>query len=472
MPAKCKQRERILASGVVDVPTLPLGAVRGALCFRCFEPADKILKCAGCRRAGYCSQACQKLDWIAVHKKQCKVLKIINEEDLKDYSDRRTWADYRRVLIRYGHMIQAMTEVRDTVFVVQAQPYCSGCYRSANQLSHREITLNVCRDCRLLHHCSDCPDSHPKAMCKAYQDQNKIEHFRHGLFENTGKASVIACTEVPRSNYKSFARSEGWYDYYVNISDKAFIKGNTTPDFTSITSTVAKGGPDNKEFEEGRCMFLLFGTDTMTMPLTVIAALEDLQILDLPTIKIHLLGATGREFLAMSCFEEILHVVPSIQCLDIAAVGPSSLLAGQGPSGYAPKYPLPCCPSCQSAGKSRPISAFQGLYHDFAKSPYYEKPDLIVAFNSGFVDGDDANTDWDKSIRLVVESGVPALFTTYNPREAWGEQSKMRRLGARFVVEPGENKWRSLVPMPEFLDKEYEMWHQNYWRYIIKGKQP
>jgi splicing suppressor protein 51 len=99
MPEKCKQRERILASGSVDVPALPLGAVRGHLCFRCFERSDKILKCAGCRRAGYCSQECQKLDWSATHKKQCKILKRINEEDLKDYSDSRTWAEYRRCLV-------------------------------------------------------------------------------------------------------------------------------------------------------------------------------------------------------------------------------------------------------------------------------------------------------------------------------------------------------------------------------------
>jgi splicing suppressor protein 51 len=99
MPANCKQRESILASGVVDVPTLPLGAVRGILCFRCFDPCPKILKCASCRRAGYCSQECQKLDWRAGHKHQCKILQQINEEDLKDYNDTRAWADYRRCLV-------------------------------------------------------------------------------------------------------------------------------------------------------------------------------------------------------------------------------------------------------------------------------------------------------------------------------------------------------------------------------------
>ncbi|OAK99746.1 hypothetical protein IQ06DRAFT_150703 [Phaeosphaeriaceae sp. SRC1lsM3a] len=471
MPSKCKQRERILASGSVDVPALPLGAVRGRLCFRCFDSTDKILKCGGCRRAGYCSPECQKLDWKATHKSQCKVLQRVNEEDMKDYRGSRSWADYRGCLIKYGHMIQDLTDVRDTVFVVQAQPYCSSCYRSAYQLSHKEITLKACPNCQLLHHCSSCSDPHTKDVCATYQIQNQIEHFRHELFEDTGKASVIACTASPRSSLKSFAKSGGWYDYYINISDKSFIKGNITSDFSKITSAASQGPPEKLEFEEDRRLFLLLGTDTLTMPLTIAAALEDLNLLTKPTLKIHMLGATGREFLAMSVFEEILHLVPSIKSLDITAVGPSSQLYGQGPEGYAPKYNLPCCEACTSKGKKRPLSAYKGLYHDFAASSFYERPDLIVAFNSGCVDGDDADSDWDKTIRLIVDSDVPALFTTYNPREAEHEQAKMKSLGAKFLVEPEMNKWRSAVPMPEFLDQEYEMWYQNYHRYIVKGKE-
>jgi splicing suppressor protein 51 len=99
MPNKCKERERILASGAVDVPALPVGAVRGLLCFRCFEPSNKILKCGACKRAGYCSQSCQKLDWAAVHKTQCKVLRRINEIDLEDYKESRTWDEYRLLLV-------------------------------------------------------------------------------------------------------------------------------------------------------------------------------------------------------------------------------------------------------------------------------------------------------------------------------------------------------------------------------------
>lgn len=101
MPSKCKERERLFESGVADIPALPVGAVRGLLCFRCFEPSDTISKCAACKRAGYCSKSCQKLDWFAVHKKQCKILGRINEIDLEDYKETRTWDEYRASLVGF-----------------------------------------------------------------------------------------------------------------------------------------------------------------------------------------------------------------------------------------------------------------------------------------------------------------------------------------------------------------------------------
>jgi splicing suppressor protein 51 len=307
-------------------------------------------------------------------------------------------------------------------------------------------------------------------VCATYQTQNTIEQFRHELFEDTGKASVIECTQKPHTKHKSLANSAGWYDYYSKISDKGYIEGNIMNDFSAISSAAAKRDAAMREFEERRRMFLLLATDTLTMPLTIVSALEELRLLNTSILKIHLLGATGREFLAMSSFEEILHLVPGVKSLDITAVGPSSLLYGPGSDIYAPKQDLPCCNACQSKRRTRPIASYQGLYHDFAKSRHYQKPDLIVAFNSGCVDGDDADTDWVKTLRFIVECDAPALFTTYNPREASHEQAKWKSLGAKFVLEPAKNKWSSLVPMPEFLDEEYDIFYQNYYRYVINGK--
>ena len=86
------------------------------------------------------------------------------------------------------------------------------------------------------------------------------------------------------------------------------------------------------------------------------------------------------------------------------------------------------------------------------------------------MDGDDANTDWADTIRLIVQSNVPALFTTYNAREAQNEEIKMKHMGANFVVEPRQNTWRSLVLMPELLDEEHGTWQQNDHFYVIRGK--
>ncbi|KAH7094309.1 hypothetical protein FB567DRAFT_1145 [Paraphoma chrysanthemicola] len=470
MPTKCKERESILASGLVDVPALPLGAVRGVLCFRCFEPASNILKCGGCKRAGYCSKACQKLDWTALHKKQCKILQQINTVELEDYRDTRTWEDFRLAQLRYVRLVQSLTPIKDTIFIIQAQPYCNACYRSSNQLASQKIGLKACERCRLLHHCGKCSDSHSTTVCATYEEQNRIEQFRVGLFEDTGKASVMACTAEPRSTFRSLETCSTWYDYFINISDKPFIKGRVRPDFGGLTNAATRVSVEEREFEESRRMFLLLATDNLTMPLTILSALEDLKLLATPSLHIHILGATGREFLAMASFEEILHLNPALKTLIMTAIGPSSMLMDGGTNGQSAKQDMPCCQGCQIRGRRRFLSSYKGLYHDYTKSPVFEKPDLIVAFNSGFVDGDDAESDWDQTIRMIVDSGTATLFTAYNPREARNEQAKMKRLGARFVTEPEENKWRSLVPMPELLDVEYEIWYQNYYRYVIKGR--
>lgn len=308
---------------------------------------------------------------------------------------------------------------------------------------------------------------HSKPVCTAYQIQSKIEQFRIELFEDTGKMSAMTCTQEPRHTYSPLSNCAGWYDYYINISDKAQIKGNIIPDFSGIAISALGKDSRQDEFEERRRLFLLVATDTLTMPLTITSGLEHLQLESTTKLKVHLLGATGREFLAMPSFEEILHLLPGIKTLALTTIGPSGLSDYE--QEYVPAQNIECCPECTALARKRTFASYRGLYHDFAKSTFYEKPDIIVAFNSGCADGDDAESDWTPTLRLIVDSDVPALFTTYNAEEAGHERQKFGRLGASFVVEPAKNRWSSLVPEPEFLDKEFDMWYQNCYYYIIQG---
>ncbi|KAL1611874.1 hypothetical protein SLS60_000095 [Paraconiothyrium brasiliense] len=297
----------------------------------------------------------------------------------------------------------------------------------------------------------------------------RIENFRINFFEDTGKATPITCTQFPNENRKSLADATGWFDYYTKISDKQQIKGKFKPDFSSIEDEIDRIGSDNdKDEAERMLMFLLYATDSLTMPLTILAALEDLQW-DKPNLNIHMLGATDRELTALANFEEMLHLVPSLQRLHITAIGPG--IPGPADGTVLAKQNLDCCPPCKADGRQRSISLHKGVYHEFSQSPAFEEPDLVVLFNSGWVDGDDAKSHWEPTVKALVENNVPALFTTYNAGEAQNEQKRLRELGAKFVTEVDENKWRGLVPTPEFIDEEYGMWFNNAYRYIIQGKE-
>lgn len=247
------------------------------------------------------------------------------------------------------------------------------------------------------------------------------------------------------------------------------IKNRIRPDFACLTDSVLTLAAEQREPKHNRHMFLLLSTDDLTMPLTIVSAIEDLAWTSKAVMNIHLLGASGREFLAVNMFEEILHLLPAHKTLSMTAVGPSAWLNPGRTSDYQVLDQVVCCPACKTLCRSRPFASYKGLYHNLIPTPQYKKPDLIVAFNSGWVDGDNAESDWQQTIRQIVISDVPALFTTYDSGEAEHERSVLGMLRAKFVVEPVENKWRGLVPAPEFVDEEFGLWYQNNWRYIIQG---
>ncbi|KAF2868462.1 hypothetical protein BDV95DRAFT_579897 [Massariosphaeria phaeospora] len=473
MPDKCRDRERIAAiSGAGEVPSLPVSAIRGNLCFRCFSPSDDILKCSGCRRAYYCSKKCQKLDWSLMHKNHCKIFQTINEVEEQKYQASRTWAEYRAYLLYIVRVIRnAAPADEDLRYIVQAQAYCASCRRSAIHLSNRKTLLHRCEACRLVFSCADCSPTpeHSPSICDAYQNFARIENFRIAFFEETGKGAPVTCTQFPSPTRKFLKNCAGWYDYFVKISDKPQVKGKFKLDFNSIEDAITRNGTTiEKDEAERMFMFLLCATDNLTMPLTIISALEDISW-DKPQLNVHIVGGTEREIVALGNFEEMLHLIPSLRGLHTTVIGPEIPGGFEGKGHYLPRQNVDCCPTCKADGRQRSISLYQGVYHDFMKASEYRKPDLAVLFNSGWVDGEDAKLHWEPTIVALVAAGVPALFTTYNEGEARNEQTRMKELGAKVLVEAEENKWKGLVPTPEFIDEEYGMWYNNAYRYIIQG---
>jgi mitochondrial splicing suppressor protein 51 len=296
----------------------------------------------------------------------------------------------------------------------RAQPYCTTCYRSALQIVPPAI-LRPCPVCHLVFTCDTCtlPPSHE---CELYQQIGNIERFRINQFGETSKALCEAPTGTPRSSFRALATAKNWREYFTEISDKKHSVGNFINSDFNLDEMILQAVPD---LEIQRVMrrvrlFLVLARETLTMPLTILAALED-SINDLSarkTISIHLIGAAAREFGILVLFEEILHLVPSLQTLKIVLIGPN---AGPSTEQTEQHISLDCCPPCSSRSKKRITAFYRGLYHDYVKEAHYQKPDLAVLFHSGR--SQEEQESWRPTTELLVESGTLTLCTTFTHRE-------------------------------------------------------
>jgi splicing suppressor protein 51 len=103
MSTNIMRRELIEKEEATSIPTFPLLAVRGHLCFRCLSHSAKLSKCGGCKRAMYCGKSCQTLDWKIQHNNHCKILQAVNEVDAQEEAESRSCSEWKRLLVSVKH---------------------------------------------------------------------------------------------------------------------------------------------------------------------------------------------------------------------------------------------------------------------------------------------------------------------------------------------------------------------------------
>ena len=294
-----------------------------------------------------------------------------------------------------------------------------------------------------------------------------MSHFE----EHTTVSATVTPTKAKRPGYKtSLSSTGGWLDYYRMISEKRNIDSFITTDFSFDVTDEKVDAVAARQ----RWHYLLLATDGLTMPLTILAALEESvpDVLSAETLTLHIVGAAGKEFQSLKLYEEILHLLPAVRHLKMVLAGPESPGASAGQTGdHGQDIELDCCSTCTAAGRRRTVTSFQGGYHEYAARPAYTQPDLAVLFHSG---RSQANVEeWQPTTRFLVESGTRTLCTTYTAREANEEVTELDQLNAHFIVRPGVNKWKGLAPLPELIDGlEHTAYYNNFYRYIFQGKYP
>lgn len=215
---------------------------------------------------------------------------------------------------------------------VSYEPYCYQCYRRESQLEDG-AKLSACRYCLLTSFCPSCDQGHPSAECTILQDISADDKIRLNLHRRTGKTSTISFTKLPRKRHISLSSAKDWYDYYTRLSDKSSLKSKMNRDLKYLAKN-----PQEREFVE----YIRCGTNTTTIQLTIIAALET-SIPDASTrdsIHLHIIGAAGAEITAVPAIEELLYLLPSLTTLRLTFI---SLNVSIDPKESQNLHTLQCC---------------------------------------------------------------------------------------------------------------------------------
>ncbi|KAE9403206.1 hypothetical protein BT96DRAFT_917648 [Gymnopus androsaceus JB14] len=206
-------------------------------------------------------------------------------------------------------------------------------------------------------------------------------------------------------------------------------------------------------------------TESESFPFTVISGLEKAipKISTYVSLEIHIVGASSRELGITGMTEEILHHFPHLKRLHLRFIGPEAR-APTEPDNQA-------CEVCQAAGGRRTWSMHTELYHVYMRKNPGNKPDLIVALNSGHSDIT-LFISWTPTLYKILDMNVPALFTEYSREEAELEVVRLRSMGARFVVELEKNKWKGVIPIINraVLLNHGDVVYSNQFLYVVNGR--
>lgn len=268
-------------------------------------------------------------------------------------------------------------------------------------------------------------------------------------------SSVSLPTEHPRSTYVQLSSLVSWRDYF---------ELSKVPTASCISPTNRVTSVDSETVT--RYMALKNTSKEMTCVLTILAGLEA-TITDLDTksaLTIHLVGAAQWEVGRMMLTEELIHLCPGLKHLTIGYVGPDT--------ASKELKSLDCCKECQGNGRSNRIFAYRGLYHDFLTTDLatYHPPDLIVAFTTGHQDS--LIDSWAPTLKQILALNKPAVFTTFNAKEASEEEAAFDNLGANYIMRPQINTWHGLVGFYECSGPKNILWYKNLYWYIVKGQNP
>ncbi|KAF7305519.1 MYND-type domain-containing protein [Mycena chlorophos] len=442
-------------------------AAAGFIC-RCSRISPTPMqRCSTCKRVFYCSPECQRDDWSA-HKAECKQLKRVNAHDEK----RGHWLADASQRLRHFQVEQALRYlvVADAVGTNPYSKYpalitfgrkCQVCFRTEFHAPEHDFT--PCPKCKLAWWCSpECGAiftdvAHTAEHCKNLSIVRTVDCFQatYAAARFPGQQLMLISVDL-HPVYIPPSSLSGWEDYKMRIFPEFdFAADVTSWEFRRAVPNAAQAVD-------------LLATESTSIVATLLSALE-IAIPNLARRKslcIHVAGAAERELETQGMGEELLHYLPKLKTLTMIYVGPDVWDNGSEGHNFA------CMKECRPQGRKRVSIRRTMTYHGFAQTPTFRAnpPDLVAGFNTGM--GEVDTVSWRKSLRIVLDRNVPAVFTAYSMGEGRDDIRLLRSMDAHFIMDLERNKWRGPIPKPrealELLPFESSHYTNNYW-FMVKG---
>ncbi|KAJ7485213.1 hypothetical protein B0H11DRAFT_2018529 [Mycena galericulata] len=431
-----------------------------------FVSLETLRRCTRCMRVAYCDQACQLQDWTQ-HKMLCKKLQEVNAYDMKNghtlFDPNRRLQYYVSEEVNRCEIFRAADPPSgfggfDTLITYGEK--CQVCFRTP--FHDAQYQFSACRKCKLAWWCSpECEkrfsdsDVHSPQQCEGLCTLRAIESVKiaYALARRSHKHVMIS-THGPSTSYIPPSTLSGWADYHKRI----------TPDFKTDARSFAREF-QNVHPDATRAIELL-ATDSTSIVLTLLSALETAlpNLQTRSTICIHIVAAASRELHAKAMLEELLHSLPKLKVLTVVYVGPEVFHFNE-PQNLA-------CSACQRMGRRRTAIRSSIKYHEFVRSPEYKAnpSDLVAGFNTGM--GEVETAGWKKSMGIVLDNKIPAVFTAYTKFEAFHDTTMLLDLGAFFLKFAQRNPWRGVIPTIQERFQQYHLDHySNNYLFIVRGRE-
>lgn len=113
------------------------------------------------------------------------------------------------------------------------------------------------------------------------------------------------------------------------------------------------------------------------------------------------------------------------------------------------------------------------LYHDYARSKAFTRPDIICFFNPGLYrrTGAGGRDTWPETIRAAVDQNCPILVTAYTEYEMPLDLEAIIDVAdhIKIVQMPTKNPFASIKPERNFLSEEMQsLIFKNYYYFVVK----